>query len=163
MPYGAVHGRQRSLLFHGLVHPVAILEGRHMDARKLSTIPPTNQHHVQAGSELSADRMMRLQSVIASLAGNLTPEEVADTVLDQAIQALRADAGSVVVATDDETRLQRISAVGYPPEVLARFGNYTLTDPFPMTEAMQTGEAIWLSSLAEWRERYPELAGFQQE
>jgi PAS domain S-box-containing protein len=107
--------------------------------------------------------MVRLQSVIASLAGSLTPKEVAHTVLDQAMQALRADAGSVVVVTDDETRLQRVSAVGYPPEVLARFGNYTITDPFPMTDAMQTGEAIWLSSLAEWRERYPELAGFQEE
>jgi PAS domain S-box-containing protein len=116
-----------------------------------------------ANSELSTDRMVRLQSVIASLSGTLTPKEVADTVLDQAMQALRADAGSVVVATDDGTRLQRISAVGYPPEVLARFGNYTVADPFPMTEAMQTGEAIWLSSLAEWKERYPDLTGFQEE
>jgi PAS domain S-box-containing protein len=107
--------------------------------------------------------MVRLQSVIASLSGTLTPEEVTDTVLLQAIEALQADAGSVLVVTEDNTRLERVSTVGYPRATVEQSGHYSITAPIPAAEAIQTGEAIWLHSLDEWQERYPELAGVQEE
>lgn len=105
--------------------------------------------------------MIRLQHVIASLAGILSPGEVADTVLLQAIEALEADAGSVVVVTDDETRLERVSTRGYPGDTLQRFGPYSISDHFPATEALQSGNPIWISSHVEWEQQYPELAGIQ--
>lgn len=110
----------------------------------------------------SAARILRLQRVIASLSGSLTPEEVAETVLVQAIEALDADAGSVVV-TIDETRLERMATIGYPADTLDQFGQYELTDPLPAAEAIQNGEAIWIPSLEAWKKRYPKLAGLQAE
>src|SRR5947209_9582044 len=94
----------------------------------------------------SVDRMVRLQHVIAALSGILTPHEVADTVLLQAVEALDADAGSVVLLTDDPTRLERASTRGYPQETLEQFGPYSITDHFPATEALQSGNPIWISS-----------------
>jgi PAS domain S-box-containing protein len=105
--------------------------------------------------------MVRLQGVIASLSGRLTPKEVADTVLLQAVEALGADAGSVVVVTETGRELERVSTLGYPRLTLEQYGRYSIADHFPAVEAMQTGEPIWITSFADWQERYPELAGIQ--
>ncbi len=127
----------------------------------MNSIARAKSDSKQVGTPPSVDRMVRLQHVIASLSGILTSKEVADTVLLQVVEALEADAGSVLVMTDDETRLERVSTRGYSQDTLEQFGPYSLTDRFPATEALQSGEPIWISSPTEWEQQYPALAGIQ--
>ncbi|HEX6508421.1 MAG TPA: GAF domain-containing protein, partial [Chloroflexota bacterium] len=113
--------------------------------------------------DLSADRVSRLQEVIASFSESLTPKQVADVVLQQAIDALQADGGSVVLATRNALELEIVSSSGFPPWIAERFGRYQVDESLPGAEAMRTGEPIWIDSMEEWRKRYPALAPVQEE
>lgn len=87
-------------------------------------------HAEQVHPELSGDRVVRLQSVIAALMGTLTPEEGADTVLLQAIEALRAHAGSVVLVTEDEwSRLNAAERIARAEAEAGRARWYNLFKP----------------------------------
>lgn len=109
-------------------------------------------------AELAMSRMVRLQSITASLSEALTPQQVADVVVNQGLAALGASAGSVVLLTEGGTTLKIIQAIGYPESVQDAWETFPLTATVPIAETARTGEAIFLANIEEFAAKYPQIA-----
>jgi len=103
-------------------------------------------------AERAGDRLARLQKVTASLARALSREEVAAVFVREGMGALQADAGLVAILLDG--RCQTLAAAGYPPRLDEDLRRFPLEAPFPLAEAMRTGQPIWLQSNEDWRTRF---------
>jgi serine phosphatase RsbU (regulator of sigma subunit)/anti-sigma regulatory factor (Ser/Thr protein kinase) len=113
-----------------------------------------------ATAQRTSERAARLYSVASALARADTPEAVADAVLNQGVDALRAVGGGLLLVTEAD-RLFLPGAVGYDETVVARLREESLDGEQPAAVALRTGEAVWLESRAERDRRFPELAGME--
>ncbi|MBD2250081.1 PAS domain-containing protein [Nostoc parmelioides] len=109
-------------------------------------------------AELAMSRMVRLQSITAALSEALTPQQVADVVVNQGLAALGASAGSVVLLTEGGTTLKIIQAIGYPESVRDTWKTFPLTASVPIAETARTGEAIFLANIKDFASKYPQIA-----
>ena len=107
-------------------------------------------------AEQATERITRLQAVIVALAEALTPVQVAEVIVHQAVAALQAQAGLVAIVTDDGASLELVHAVGYPVEVLVNWQHFLVDTPMPLTDAVRAGEPILLESPKALADRYPE-------
>lgn len=108
-------------------------------------------------AEAVADRLSRLQQVTASLAQALTRDQVAQIVVEQGVAALGAQAGSLMVLSEDSQELIMAGSVGYPPELIAAWSRFPVANATPLGDAIRGGEMILLGSLAARAQRYPQL------
>lgn len=101
----------------------------------------------------------RLQAVSSALAREITPARAIESLLEQAVAALGADAGAVglVSAAGDEVELA--GAAGYSESGLSGWMSFPLEAELPMSVAIRTGEPVWTRSGTELSERFPLLAG----
>jgi signal transduction histidine kinase len=104
------------------------------------------------------DRLARLQQVTAAFSRALTPAQVAEIVIQQSMATLGAALGSMLMLNEERTALELIGAVNYPDEVLEPWRSIPMSVHVQATEAVRTGEAIWIRTRAEAVERYPVLA-----
>ncbi len=112
-------------------------------------------------AEEAASRTARLQAVTAALSEALTPQQVADVVVNQGIATLGANSGSVTLLYDHDTNLKVISAIGYPQSVIDAWDTFPITLQAPLAETVRTGSPIFLRNLSELLARYPHLADTQ--
>ena len=110
-----------------------------------------------ARAERSAARLQSLQEVTAALSGALTAEDVATIVVDKGVTALGAYAGSMVRLTSDGKSLERVRAVGYPEDMLARWQHLPIDGNVPLSEAVRDGSAILIGDDRTLAARYPHL------
>ena len=103
-------------------------------------------------------RIERLQALTASLSENLTPDEVVRTVLEQGMQALGAAGGGVYLITPDGTHHELAAVSDLAVPVPAAWARFPLDGPYPVNDAVRNREIIFLSSGAELRAGYPEVA-----
>jgi serine phosphatase RsbU (regulator of sigma subunit) len=121
-----------------------------------STVLAT-EREARVAAEAAAYRLGQLQAVTEAFAAALTPDRVFDVVVAQAVGATGADAGSVCLLDDDGMiRVRRW--VGYPDEVLRRFGTLALDAPVPIAEAVRTGDAVYLPDMAKVPARFEAVA-----
>ena len=113
-----------------------------------------------ASARWAAERSARLYSVAAALASASTPEEVSQAVLNEGVAALGAAAGGILLAAKAD-RLVLPGAVGYDETVLARLRDESPSAELPAAVAMRTGEPVWLESLGQRDDRFPDLAGLE--
>ncbi|ADP81992.1 SpoIIE family protein phosphatase [Pseudofrankia inefficax] len=104
----------------------------------------------------AAERGSSLQVVTAALASTTRPEQVAEVVLTEGVAALGASGGSLLVPQGPEL-LAVPGAVGYPQELVAQLRAERRDAALPAAEAIREGEAVWLESVHETRDRYPLL------
>ncbi|MEX2238880.1 MAG: GAF domain-containing protein [Dehalococcoidia bacterium] len=109
-------------------------------------------------AERAAGRTLRLQQVAAALADPLDRTAVALVAVDQAIAALGATAGSVVLLAPGRQDLDAVVARGYDDEVMRPWARFPLSAPVPLAECVRTGIPVWIESREQLAERYPELA-----
>ncbi|MCA1824964.1 MAG: SpoIIE family protein phosphatase [Frankia sp.] len=107
-----------------------------------------------------ADRAARLHRVAAALGNTMTAEGVAKAIVEEGTAALDADAGGVLVP-NPRGRLLVPGAVGYDPDVLAQFREESLETELPAATAMRTGESVWVESVEERDERFPQLVSIE--
>jgi PAS domain S-box-containing protein len=100
-------------------------------------------------------RAARLQALTAALSAAVDPETVAAAIIDQALPALRANAGNVYLLSDDARELVSIAAVGYDEAVLDRARRLPVDGPAMLAEVVRRGEAIILPTWEERLARYP--------
>lgn len=117
----------------------------------------TAQRAKQA-AEMSADRTARLQMVTAALSESLTPEQVAEVIVEQSMAALEAIAALVVLVSNDRTELEIVNSVGYQADLVASWRRFSINVDVPLAEAVRTGEPHWMESLTDRIARYPHLA-----
>ncbi|MEH1927416.1 PAS domain S-box protein [Nostoc sp.] len=109
-------------------------------------------------TEISVNRTVLLQRITAALSEALTPEQVADVVVNQGIAALSATAGSVVLLTEGGTTLKVVQAIGYPQSFIDAWANFPITAPNQIAETVRTKMPIFLENLAAMIAKYPNLA-----
>ncbi|MEH2384187.1 MAG: PAS domain S-box protein [Nostoc sp.] len=109
-------------------------------------------------AERSVNRTILLQKITAALSEALTPQQVADVVVNQGIAALGATAGCVVLLTEGGTTLKVVQAIGYPPSLIDTWANYPITAPNQVAETVRTKQPIFLENLAAMIAKYPNLA-----
>ncbi|HYX15223.1 MAG TPA: PAS domain S-box protein [Nostoc sp.] len=109
-------------------------------------------------SERSVNRTILLQRITAAFSEALTPQQVADVVVNQGITALEATGGSVVLLTEGGTTLKVVQAIGYPQTLINTWATFPITAPNQIAETVRTGQPIFLENLAAMIARYPDLA-----
>jgi PAS domain S-box-containing protein len=109
-------------------------------------------------AEQAVSRILRLQKVTAALSEALTPQQVADVVVNQGIAALGATAGSVVLLDKGGTVLKVVQAIGYPQSVINSWKSFPINAPVPLAETFRTGQPIFIQNPQALIDRYPHLA-----
>jgi len=113
-------------------------------------------------SESALDAATRLQRVADALSTAHTPQEVLDAVLTEGVRAAEARGGLIATVSEDGEWLEVIASRGYDLKWIEPFRRFPVSGNFPLSEAVRTGEGVFISSEAERDERYPELIGRSQ-
>src|SRR4051794_29012323 len=113
---------------------------------------------LQARLDALLDRTIRLQRLTAHLSTALRVEDVGEIVIDEGTSALGAQSAALWRVDGDELVLVR--SKNYPEQALAQVVRMRLAETGrPVIDAARTGEAVWLSSPADYEARYPESYG----
>ncbi len=108
-------------------------------------------------AERAANRTARLLAVMTALSESLTSAQVAQVIIEQGMSALGASCGLVAVLNQDASELEIIQAIGY--EHIRDFQrSFSIHAPFPLAEAVRTGQPVWVETLENRIARYPQLA-----
>jgi PAS domain S-box-containing protein len=113
-------------------------------------------------SRIALDAATRLQEAADALATAHTPQEVLDAVLTEGVRAAEARGGLIATLSDDGEWLEVISSRGYDMKWIEPFRRFSVSGNYPLSEAVRTGEGVFIGSEAERDERYPELVGRSQ-
>jgi PAS domain S-box-containing protein len=108
------------------------------------------------------DIALRLQRAADALISARTPEEVLDAVLTEGVRAAEARAGLIATLSDDGEWLEVTAMRGYDSKYIEPFRRFPVAGDYPLSEAVRTGEGVFLRSEQERDERYPELSGRSQ-
>ncbi|MDZ8184060.1 MAG: PAS domain S-box protein [Nostoc sp. ChiSLP02] len=109
-------------------------------------------------AERSVNRTVLLQSITAALSEALTPQQVADVVMNQGITALGASAGSVVLVAEENNTLKVVQATGYPRSLIDIWESFPISAPNQIAETIRTKKPIFCQNLAAFTASYPSLA-----
>jgi PAS domain S-box-containing protein len=113
-------------------------------------------------TEGALDAAARLQHVADALATARTPQDVLDAVLTEGVRAAEARGGLIATLSADGKWLEVIASRGYDLKWIDPFRRFPVAGDYPLSEAVRTGEGIFIRSEAERDERYPELVGRSQ-
>lgn len=105
----------------------------------------------------AAVRTACLQAMTAALAGALTPEDVAAVMLRQALAAVGAVAGAVLVLNEKTEMLEALCAVGYGDESREAYSRMSYADNMPVAAALRHGEPRYYESRVDVIAAYPHL------
>ncbi|HMI42476.1 MAG TPA: ATP-binding protein [Gemmatimonadaceae bacterium] len=113
----------------------------------------------QAVADAATARLGRLQRITAALSNTVTQDEVAESVLREAILALECDAGAVVVAPEQGAELILLRESGTLDLVMRSFKHRELPrSRNPYAETVEKCRPVYLESFEAMLARYP---GFQ--
>lgn len=121
-------------------------------------IQEKRQQEARIAAERAVERLARLQEATAAFGRALSPERVADVVVNAGIGLLGAVAASIALLHDDGATLEVLRSVGYSPETLQHWRTFPLATPAPIADAIRRRQTIQLASLAERNAQYPHLA-----
>jgi signal transduction histidine kinase len=106
-----------------------------------------------AESERLGARAAKLLEVTSFLAEARTVDDVTAVILDKGTAAL--EAGRAFVMLVDGEHVERLGAVGYPDEMRNRARLTSVADDGLVAAAIRTRSPIWLSTVDEFRSRFP--------
>src|SRR6476659_7501136 len=115
-----------------------------------------------ASSREALETALRLQRAADALISARTVEEVLDAVLTEGVRATEARSGLIATLSDDGEWLDVVASRGYDSRYIEPCRRFPLAGDFPLSEAVRTGEGVFLRSERERDERYPELVGRSQ-
>lgn len=98
----------------------------------------------------TTERTTRLYAINTALSVALTQAEAAHVVIDQALPALDADAGVILLAVDDAT----LKVVEASDDGRATIGPVPIADSSPFGEAVRAAQSVWIETPEQLRARY---------
>ena len=116
-----------------------------------------SERAARAAAETAVERTRRLQAVTASLSRAISVDDVVRVAAEQGRAALGADDGVVCLLTPEGTELEIVHEIGLVPEAARRFQRFPVAAPLPLSEALRTGEPVFLEDRAAVVRRYPLL------
>ncbi len=111
-----------------------------------------------ARTEAASTRMEGLQTLTLALSTALTTQEVARIAVEQAVRTLGALSGGLFLLEPGGGALELVHAVGYGEDARRSFARIPLGASTPASDAVRTGQAVWLHHMAEYSARYPVAA-----
>ncbi|MEH2337744.1 AAA family ATPase [Nostoc sp.] len=111
----------------------------------------------QTTAEQALERIARLQSITSALSESLTPAQVSEVIVEQSMAALGASSALVALLNENKTELEIVRAVGYNQDLLDTWRHFAIDLPFPLAEAVRTGQPIWAQARQNQIARYPHL------
>jgi PAS domain S-box-containing protein len=140
----------------------AIVDAQGHTAGQLSLVlDVTERVRAERRAERAAERTRRLQAVTEALSEALTPPQVVAAVMDHGIGALEADAGVMVLLTDDGDELELVEQRGYPAAAAGAWSRFPLAAEVPIAEAVRRSEIVIVGSPEERNRLYPRLSAQQ--
>ena len=112
----------------------------------------------RSSAEAAAARISALQATTAALSTALTPEQVANVVVEEGLRALAAQAGSVSFVDETRTQLDLIAAAGIGADVVQQFRHIPLEMSLPLADAARTGKTVLVQTAEDRDAFYPHLA-----
>jgi GAF domain-containing protein/anti-sigma regulatory factor (Ser/Thr protein kinase) len=109
-------------------------------------------------AERALDRTSSLQRVAAALAAALTPSEVAENVVRQAVETAGAHAGAMAVLREDGAELEVVFDLGYPKDLISRFRRLPVDADLPLAQALRDGRPVLIGSRKDMADRFAGLA-----
>ena len=116
------------------------------------------EHRARLAAERSAMRLTQLQTVITGLLSPESPAEITRAVLRRTLRALKAQTGVAYLLDHDSKTARLVASLGVPTEIDEKYEEISFEDPLPVSEAMRLSTPVIISSAAEYRRRYPQLA-----
>ncbi|HEX3762854.1 MAG TPA: ATP-binding protein [Kofleriaceae bacterium] len=116
---------------------------------------------LDARRQLSERELRHTAELTAALAQARTVEDVARVTAELGVSALGADAGSVFVVEPDGARLRMVASRGYPERTERTYATLPVAARAPICDAVRDRSAVFVGSVDELRERYPELTEVQ--
>jgi PAS domain S-box-containing protein len=104
------------------------------------------------------DRALRLQRVAELLAEAVTPQEVLDAILTEGVRAAEARAGAIGVLSEDGEKIELLAQQGYEGAIMQDWKDFPLAARLPMSHVVRTGEPLFITTLDERNELFPELS-----
>ncbi len=114
-----------------------------------------------AAAERAADRAARLHSVSASLAAATSSSQVANVVLEEAVPALGATGGGLLVPAGAKLALP--GAIGYGEELVSALSDEPAESDLPAAVALRTRQPVWLESREDLDSRFPDVRRLEPE
>ena len=109
------------------------------------------------------DRLAHLQQATAALSQRIEPEQITQLILDESIKVLGATAGSIFLFTDSRDKILINAHRNYPETILARYGDFTVSDALSSTEAARVRKPLWFEVSAALAQRYPLLNALMED
>jgi len=103
-------------------------------------------------------RTKLLQELIGELSKAVTPLQVSEVIVDQALRALNAHRGLVATLNEAGRFLVLLNKTGMPSETANEARCIPLDYPGPLAEAARTSAPVWIETREEFINRYPKLA-----
>ncbi|PSB17702.1 diguanylate cyclase [filamentous cyanobacterium CCP2] len=117
----------------------------------------------QQAAERSAERIARLQSVTAACSESMTPDQVAEVIVEQGMAALGASFAMVALLNEMGSELEVVRVEGSELEQVEGWHRFSVNSPVPLAEAVRTGQPIWVEPTEQRVARYPHLAEHYQQ
>ncbi|MHB8629387.1 MAG: sensor histidine kinase [Aggregatilineales bacterium] len=95
-------------------------------------------------AEQHAARLIGYELVTSALSEAVTVTEVIDVIITQGVSVLGAASGLVVMFTADGTMLEIAGAIGYSPEAVAQWQQFSVDTPSLLTRAIEQQQPVWL-------------------
>ncbi|MFW5748974.1 MAG: PAS domain S-box protein [Chloroflexota bacterium] len=110
--------------------------------------------------KLTEERGRLLQNLAAALSGGMTPQELAEIIIQKGISRLGAAGGTVALLTEDKQSLQIVGSLGYSGDVIEKWRTIPLDHPTaPIALAVRERRQLWLRSMTERQRIIPLTAG----
>jgi signal transduction histidine kinase len=130
---------------------------RERRAREAADAERAAAAEARARAERAARDAARLRLAAEALSGAVSPADVLDAVLTVGVVAAEARAGMIAAVSDDGKELVVLASRGFRDGLMATWERFPIDAPYPLSEAVRTGEPVFLGSQAERRRRYPAL------
>ena len=144
-----------SLVFLVVASTIGATTGALRRAREIAEQRAADISVAHAAAERLAMQAQRLLEVTTALAEASSVDEVANVILTKGMQAVEATRAVVMLVDGDH--VERLGATGYGDDMRERTRLTNLSDDGPVSEAIRTRSPIWLSTVEEFRKRYPRV------
>ena len=135
-----------------------LAERRALDVEEMNAELEQQVDQIQALSreqERLAAQAQQLLDVTTALSEAGSVDEVANVILTKGTLAVEAKRAFLILVDGD--RAERLGATGYGDEMRRRTRLTTLDEDGPVADAIRTRSPIWLSTVDEFRTRYPRV------
>jgi PAS domain S-box-containing protein len=98
-----------------------------------------------------------LQALTAALSEALTPQAIADLIISKGFPLVGASIGSISLLESDGVTPRILNNYTVPVVIREKFMELTRSARTHVTDAIRSGQPVWIENLEEYRAQYPEM------